>query len=134
MKTDGPNKEATLIILRELKTKETLFTKQEAKSAEMQYKWLKKMQSMREDAKALYEKNGRNELYLKECNELSVINQLIETLEADMPKQLTTEEIKAIITDGKAKGWAIRDVMTFFKENHPTTDKSIIARIAKEIL
>jgi uncharacterized protein YqeY len=134
MKRQFPNKDAMLIVLRELKTKETLLAKTEEKSLEAQYKWLKKMKSDREASKQVYTENKRFELAKKEENELTAINQLLTLVEAEMPKQLSETDIKNILINGKSKGWTIREAMQYFKQEHPLADKSIIAKLAKEIL
>lgn len=134
MKRHFNNRDAVLAVLRELKTKETLLAKTESRSAEMQYKLLKKMQSEREDALKIYQDNNRIELANKEKNELIAINQFISLVQEFLPKQMTEAEIKSEILNNKTDSWTIRDVMQYFKTKYPLTDKKLVSKIAKEIL
>ena len=84
-------KETTLTVLREIKTKESLL--REPLTAEIQYNWLKKMAKEREASFEIYVKAKRADLANKEYFELARIKDLMQYLEKELPKSLTKEEI-----------------------------------------
>ena len=105
-------KETTLTVLRELKTKESLL--REPLTAEIQYNWLKKMAKEREASFEIYVKTERTDLANKEYFELARIKDLMQYLEKELPKTLTKEEIIAIIN--KEKFASIKDCMAYFSK------------------
>ena len=74
-------KETTLTVLRELKTKESLL--REPLTAEIQYNWLKKMAKEREASFEIYVKAERTDLANKEYFELARIKDLMQYLEKE---------------------------------------------------
>lgn len=76
-------KETTLTVLREIKTKESLL--REPLTAEIQYNWLKKMAKEREESAETYAKAERIDLANKEFFELARIRDLMKFLETEPP-------------------------------------------------
>ena len=97
MKRQFPNKDAYLVVLRELKTKLTVLAKTEKVTIENQFKFLKKMEKEREDSKQVYTSQNRTDLAKKEENELIAIKQLLSEVEKEMPKQLSEDQTKEYI-------------------------------------
>lgn len=119
------NDKAARIVLGELKTKQKDI--QGDITAEIQYKLLSKMLKEREDSKVTYISNNRFDLAEKESSEIDVLKSLLGELEKDMPKQMTDDEVLAII---KKQAFSnIGDCMKWFKVNHPSQDKKQIARL-----
>lgn len=121
-------KDATLIVLRELKTKESLL--REPMTAEIQYNWLKKMKKEREDSMHTYVNNGRKDLAQKEFFELVRINEMMTILTAELPKQMSKDEIIAIIN--KEKFATIKDCMMYFSKIKDC-DKKLVSEVFREI-
>ena len=80
-------KDTTLTVLREIKTKESLL--REPLTAEIQYNWLKKMEKERESSFKTYVDANRPDLANKEYFELARIKDLMKHLEKELPKSLT---------------------------------------------
>ncbi len=120
-------KETTLTVLREIKTKESLL--REPLTAEIQYSWLKKMAKEREESAETYAKAERIDLANKEFFELARIRDLMKFLEKELPKALTKEEIIAIID--KEKFTSIRDCMMYFSKI-PGCDKKLVSELFKQ--
>lgn len=121
-------KDATLIVLRELKTKESLL--REPMTAEIQYNWLKKMKKEREDSMHTYVNNGRKDLAQKEFFELVRINEMMTILTAELPKQMSKDEIIAIFN--KEKFATIKDCMMYFSKIKGC-DKKLVSEVFREI-
>lgn len=121
-------KETTLTVLRELKTKESLL--REPLTAEIQYNWLKKMAKEREASFEIYVKAERTDLANKEYFELARIKDLMQYLEKELPKSLTKEEIIAIIN--KEKFASIKDCMTYFSKI-PGCDKKLVSEVFRSM-
>lgn len=119
-------KETTLTVLREIKTKESLL--REPLTAEIQYNWLKKMAKEREESAETYAKAERIDLANKEFFELARIRDLMKFLEKELPKQLTKEEILAIIKNEKFA--SIKECMMYFSKI-PGCDKKLVSEIFK---
>lgn len=119
-------KETTLTVLREIKTKESLL--REPLTAEIQYNWLKKMAKEREESAETYAKAERIDLANKEFFELARIRDLMKFLEKELPKQLTKEEIIAIIKNEKFA--SIKECMMYFSKI-PGCDKKLVSEIFK---
>lgn len=119
-------KETTLTVLREIKTKESLL--REPLTAEIQYNWLKKMSKEREESAETYAKAERIDLANKEFFELARIRDLMKFLEKELPKQLTKEEILAIIKNEKFA--SIKECMMYFSKI-PGCDKKLVSEIFK---
>ncbi len=84
----------------------------------------------RRDSIAEFEKGGRNELALKEKQEIDILMKY-------MPKELTEEEIRKIVKESLLK-IEIKDISHLMKEVVPQTrgkaDGSLVAKIVKEEL
>lgn len=119
-------KETTLTVLREIKTKESLL--REPLTAEIQYNWLKKMAKEREESAETYAKAERIDLANKEFFELARIRDLMKFLEKELPKQLTKEEILAIVKNEKFA--SIKECMMYFSKI-PGCDKKLVSEIFK---
>lgn len=119
-------KETTLTVLREIKTKESLL--REPLTAEIQYNWLKKMAKEREESAETYAKAERIDLANKEFFELARIKDLMKFLEKELPKQLTKEEILTIIKNEKFA--SIKECMMYFSKI-PGCDKKLVSEIFK---
>lgn len=119
-------KETTLTVLREIKTKESLL--REPLTAEIQYNWLKKMAKEREESAETYTKAERIDLANKEFFELARIRDLMKFLEKELPKQLTKEEILAIVKNEKFA--SIKECMMYFSKI-PGCDKKLVSEIFK---
>ncbi len=119
-------KETTLTVLREIKTKESLL--REPLTAEIQYNWLKKMAKEREESAETYVKAERIDLANKEFFELARIRDLMKFLEKELPKQLTKEEILAIVKNEKFA--SIKECMMYFSKI-PGCDKKLVSEIFK---
>lgn len=119
-------KETTLTVLREIKTKESLLC--EPLTAEIQYNWLKKMAKEREESAETYAKAERIDLANKEFFELARIRDLMKFLEKELPKQLTKEEILAIVKNEKFA--SIKECMMYFSKI-PGCDKKLVSEIFK---
>jgi len=138
MKRQFPNKEAYLVVLRELKTKLTILAKTEKVTVETQYKFLKKMEKEREDSKVIYVSQNRFDLAMKEKDELSAIKQLLAEVEKEMPKQLSEEETKDFIlitwenikkqVNKPNQGMLMREL-----KSNPNINMAIAAKIVKEL-
>lgn len=138
MKRQFPNKEAYLVVLRELKTKLTVLAKTEKVTVENQYKFLKKMEKEREDSKQVYTSQNRLDLAKKEENELIAIKQLLSEVEREMPKQLSEEETKDFIlitwenikkqVDKPNQGMLMREL-----KSNPNINMALAAKIVKEL-
>jgi len=118
-------------VLAEMKTKQKDI--QDEITSEIQYKMLKKMLSERTDSKQTYISNERYDLAAKEREEESVIKKLMEELEADLPKQMTEDEIRSLINI-TIKGMDkpnIGLIMRAFKDIK-NVDKALVSKIAKE--
>ena len=120
----SPEKDATLTVLRELKTKESLL--QEPMTAKIQYNWLSKMKKERETALHMYIDANRKDLAEKEFFELARINEMIAIIETELPKQLTEEEIIAIFN--KEKFLSIKECMIYFSKID-NCDKKLIVKL-----
>lgn len=138
MKRQFPNKDAYLVVLRELKTKLTVLAKTEKVTVETQYKFLKKMEKEREDSKVIYVSQNRFDLANKERDELTAIKQLLSEVEKEMPKQLSEEETKDFIlitwenikkqVDKPNRGMLMREL-----KYNPNINMAIAAKIVKEL-
>lgn len=136
MKHKFPNRDAVIVILKELKNKESILAKEktEAKSAELQYKWLREMQKQRENNIATYQAENKTELVQKEKNELQAINQFIPLVLNFLNPIRIEEEITAEIMSNMPKSSGLRDIMTYFKSKYPVMDKNLVSKIAKRYL
>lgn len=119
-------------IFSEIKTK--YIDLQEEVTAEIQYKIIKKMLADRNKCIEIYKEANRDDLLVREEIEASVCSYLISELEKELPKQMTEEEIKnkiseIISSNANAK---IGDIMREFSKLN--ADKSVVSKIAKEIL
>lgn len=123
---DCDEKTATLIVLRELKTKESLL--REPMTAEIQYNWLSKMKKERESSIEIYAKAGRKDLAQKEFYELARINEMMVILENELPKQMTKDEILAIFN--KEQFSSIKDCMKYFS-TIKNCDKKLVSELFK---
>lgn len=89
---------------------------------------LDRQAKQREDAILIYEKAGRNDLLLKEKDELSVINEF-------RPKKMTETEIRTYVKNliGKAEdktfGSIMKQVMSDLKGK---ADGSIVSKVVKD--
>lgn len=138
MKRQFPNKEAYLVVLRELKTKLTVLAKTEKVTVETQYKFLKKMEKEREDSKQTYVQNERFDLAMKERDELSAIKQLLTEVEKEMPKQLSENETKDFIlitwenikkqVDKPNQGMLMREL-----KSNPNINMELAAKLVKQL-
>lgn len=138
MKRQFPNKEAYLVVLRELKTKLTVLAKTEKVTVETQYKFLKKMEKEREDSKFMYVSQNRFDLANKEREELSAIKQLLTEVEKEMPKQLSEDETKDFIlitwenikkqVDKPNQGMLMREL-----KSNPNINMALAAKLVKEL-
>ena len=138
MKRQFPNKEAYLVVLRELKTKLTVLAKTEKVTVETQYKFLKKMEKEREDSKQTYVQNERFDLAIKERDELSAIKQLLTEVEKEMPKQLSENETKDFIlitwenikkqVDKPNQGMLMREL-----KSNPNINMELAAKLVKQL-
>jgi len=128
----GIKRDATLLVLRELKTKQK--DVQGDITDDIQYRFLKKMKSDRQKSFDIYSENNRMDLAEKEKNEILAIDCLINDLEKDMPKQMSPDEIQEILDNIKKDNGKIemKTVMTYFKNIN--VDKSIVAKLAKEMI
>ena len=132
----GAEKDARLLVVRELKNKETELYPEKA-DAKLQHKWLEKMKAERSESAAVYTQNGRDDLAARENAELAVICSLLETVEKDLPRKLTEEECRKIITDLKSSNnqLNIGIVMKHFKANYADVcDNALVSRLCKEML
>ena len=136
MKHKFPNRDAVIVILKELKGKESILSKEklEPKSAELQYKWLREMQKQRENNIATYQAEKQIELLQKEKNELQAINQFIPLVLNFLNPIRIEEEITAEIMSNMSKFSGLRDIMTYFKTKYPVMDKNLVSKIAKRYL
>ena len=112
-------------VLAELKTKQKDIVGEI--TAEVQYKILSKMMKERGDSIVIYTNNNRFDLANKERDEETVLKELLEQLQNDLPKQLSDDEVANIIKE-QAFG-NIGECMKWFKVNHPAQDKKQIARL-----
>lgn len=138
MKRQFPNKEAYLVVLRELKTKLTVLAKTEKVTIENQYKFLKKMEKEREDSKIIYVSQNRFDLANKERDELSAIKQLLTEVEKEMPKQLSEDETKDFIlitwenikkqVDKPNQGMLMREL-----KSNPNINMALAAKLVKQL-
>lgn len=138
MKRQFPNKEAYLVVLRELKTKLTVLAKTEKVTVETQYKFLKKMEKEREDSKFMYVSQNRFDLANKEREELSAIKQLLTEVEKEMPKQLSEDETKDFIlitwenikkqVDKPNQGMLMREL-----KSNPNINMALAAKLVKQL-
>ena len=133
MKHRFENREAVIVILKELKVKESILAKEklEPKSAELQYKWLREMQNQRENNIAIYQAEKQKELLQKEKNELQAINQFIPLALNYLNPLRIEEEITAEIMSNMTKTCGLRDIMAYFKTKYPLIDKNLVSKIAK---
>lgn len=136
MKHKFPNRDAVIVILKELKGKESILSKEklETKSAELQYKWLREMQKQRENNVAIYQAEKQMELLQKEKNELQAINQFIPLVLNFLNPNRIEEEITAEISSNIAKSSGLRDIVAYFKTKYPLLDKNLVSKIAKHYL
>ena len=136
MKHKFPNRDAVIVILKELKGKESILAKEklETKSAELQYKWLREMQKQRENNIAIYQAEKQMELLQKEKNELQAINQFIPLVLNFLNPNRIEEEITAEITSNMSKSSGLRDIVAYFKTKDPILDKNLVSKIAKRYL
>lgn len=136
MKHRFENREAVIVILKELKSKESILVKEklEPKSAELQYKWLREMQNQRENNIAIYQAEKQKELLQKEKNELQAINQFIPLALNYLNPLRIEEEITAEIMSNMTKTCGLRDIMAYFKTKYPLIDKNLVSKIAKRCL
>ena len=92
---------------------------------------LRKMAKEREKAIAIYEKAGRDDLALKETNELNYIKEMI-------PKEPSEQEIEELIAElMEATTLTIKDtkgVIADVQRTFPTAQKSTIVKIFKSLL
>ena len=136
MKHKFPNRDAVIVILKELKGKESILVKEklETKSAELQYKWLREMQKQRENNIATYQAEKQIELLQKEKNELQAINQFIPLVLNFLNPIRIEEEITAEIMSNMSKFSGLRDIVAYFKTKYPVIDKNLVSKIAKRYL
>ena len=136
MKHKFPNRDAVIVILKELKGKESILVKEklEPKSAELQYKWLREMQKQRENNIATYQAEKQIELLQKEKNELQTINQFIPLVLNFLNPIRIEEEITAEIMSNMSKFSGLRDIVAYFKTKYPLIDKNLVSKIAKRYL
>ena len=136
MKHRFENREAVIVILKELKGKESILAKEklEPKSAELQYKWLREMQNQRENNIAIYQAEKQKELLQKEKNELQAINQFIPLALNYLNPLRIEEEITTEIMSNMTKTCGLRDIMAYFKTKYPLIDKNLVSKIAKKVL
>ena len=136
MKHKFPNRDAVIVILKELKGKESILVKEklETKSAELQYKWLREMQNQRENNIAIYQAEKQMELLQKEKNELQAINQFIPLVLNFLNPIRIEEEITAEIMSNMSKTSGLRDIVAYFKAKYPVMDKNLVSKIAKRCL
>jgi hypothetical protein len=124
---------AARIVLAELKTK--LIDFRTDITSEIQYKILKKMKGDRETSIEIYTDANRMDLRKKESIELLVIDKLIIEIEADLPKQMSEEEIenkiKKFISENSNSN--IGMIMKEFKDIK-NVDKKLVSTIAKKLL
>lgn len=120
-------KDTTLTVLREIKTKESLL--REPLTAEIQYNWLKKMEKERESSFKTYVDANRTDLANKEYFELARIKDLMKHLEKELPKSLTKEEIIAIIN--KEKFASIKECMAYFSKTQ--CDKKLVSEVFRSM-
>ena len=128
----GEINDAARKVLADLKTKQK--DVREDITEQIQYKILKKMLAERQEAKQIYLSNNRFDLANIESDQEQVIKNLIEKLEEFLPKQMSEEEIKKLITE-TLKGIDKPNmgiIMKAFKDKE--VDKSLVAKIAKEYL
>ena len=92
---------------------------------------LRKMAKEREKAIAIYEKAGRDDLALKETNELNYIKEMI-------PKEPSEQEIEELIAKlMEATTLTIKDtkdIIADVQSSFPTAQKSTIVKIFKSLL
>lgn len=125
MKTEGFEKNARLIVLREFKTKESNHIGDI--DGKLQLKWMQKMLDDRTKAFEIYSTNKREDLAIKEAEEIKVLKEYISKLEQLLPKEKTEVEIEAMIKNsGKT---TMKDIMALFTSEN--VNRSIVARIAK---
>ena len=122
---DEAQNKAARQVLAELKTKQKDVVGEI--TAEVQYKILSKMMKERGDSIVIYTNNNRFDLANKERDEETVLKELLEQLQNDLPKQLSDNEVANIIKE-QAFGNII-ECMKWFKVNYPSQDKKQIARL-----
>lgn len=94
---------------------------------------LKKMVKQRNDSIEMFDKAGRDELVIKEKNEISIINEFL-------PEQLSAEETlklceNAIQANNAESIKEIGKVIKFLKENSPSSlDMALASKILREKL
>ena len=94
---------------------------------------LKKMVKQRNDSIEMFDKAGRDELVIKEKNEISIINEFL-------PEQLSAEETltlceNAIQANNTESIKEIGKVIKYLKENSPSSlDMALASKILKEKL
>ena len=94
---------------------------------------LKKMVKQRNDSIEMFDKAGRDELVIKEKNEISIINEFL-------PEQLSAEETLKLCEDAIQANNAetikeIGKVIKYLKENSPSSlDMALASKILKEKL
>ena len=94
---------------------------------------LKKMVKQRNDSIEMFDKAGRDELVIKEKNEISIINEFL-------PEQLSAEETlklceDAIQTNNAETIKEIGKVIKYLKENSPSSlDMALASKILREKL
>ena len=94
---------------------------------------LKKMVKQRNDSIEMFDKAGRDELAIKEKNEISIINEFL-------PEQLSAEETLKLCVDAIQANNAenikeIGKVIKYLRENSPSSlDMAIASKILKEKL
>jgi uncharacterized protein YqeY len=130
------NREAVIAVLTELKNKEIILTKDKTvkRSAEQQYIWLREMQKQKENNIAIYQAEYKQDLLIKEKNELKAINQFIPLVLNFLSPVKIEDEITAEILSIMSKNYGLRDIMEYFKSKYPTIDKNLVSKLAKKIL
>ena len=94
---------------------------------------LKKMVKQRNDSIEMFDKAGRDELVIKEKNEISIINEFL-------PEQLSAEETLKLCEDAIQANNAetikeIGKVIKYLRENSPSSlDMALASKILKEKL
>lgn len=129
---NGVMRDANLLILRELKTKQKDI--QGDITNDIQYRFLKKMKADRQKSFDIYSENNRMDLAEKEKNEMMAIDSFLDELEKDMPKQMSSDEIQEFLNTIKKDNGKIemKTVMAYFKNIN--ADKSVVAKLAKEMI
>lgn len=119
-------------VLSEMKTKYVDI--KEDIDTKVQFKILNKMKSERIKDIEIYEKSNNEagmKILSKEKSELNVIEELLNQIKDEMPKQLTNYEIVELINKNQLNN--IGDCMKFFNKNYPDQDKKMINQVFKNI-